>query len=284
MSIVGFSSLPPTQQSDAGKAAPRIVASSLSKVFDSPGGPVPAFLQLEFQVADGEFVCVLGPSGCGKTTLLRAVAGLETPSEGSLQVTPPAGQRHSTVGMVFQGSGLFPWKTVAGNLRFVLKNNPRIPRREIPAIVENHLQRVGLWPFRDYYPQRLSGGMRQRVSLARCFANRSDLLLMDEPFVFLDFQTRVVLQELLLEIWGENRSSVLFVTHDIEEAVLLADRILVMSARPGKLKAELDVPFERPRRYFELRRNAAYQALVDQVADLIRHEMPAASGAAKAGP
>lgn len=200
-----------------------------------------------------------------------------------MEVRPPTEGGETSLGMVFQEHGLFPWLTIEDNIGFILKNNPRIAREEIADTVQHYLERVGLADFRGYYPGQLSGGMRQRVSLARSFANRPDLLLMDEPFVFLDFQTRVMLQDLLLEIWEASPTTVLFVTHDIEEAVLLADRILVMSAHPGTLKAEMTVDIPRPRRYFELRRDPIFHQQVDALAGLIRPELAVADAPAGRG-
>ena len=198
-------------------------------------------------IAPGEFVCLLGPSGCGKSTLLGALAGHLTPTGGSLAVdgVPVAGP-HPSRGLVFQQHTLLPWRRVIDNVAFgpKMKGVPRAARRvEARALIEE----VGLAGFEDRYPGQLSGGMQQRVEIARVLINRPRLLLMDEPFGALDALTRTRMQALLLRVWERIRTTVVFVTHDIEEALLLADRIVVMSARPGRVVEQLAVPFARPR-------------------------------------
>lgn len=198
-------------------------------------------------VRPGEFVCILGPSGCGKSTLLNSVSGYVTPSTGSVRVdgervTKPGPER----GMVFQQYSLFPWKTVRENIAF----GPKIAGhsdKECSSIANTFLSMVGLTRIADKYPGQLSGGMQQRVGIARALANYPKVLLMDEPFGALDAQTRLVMQESLLKIWAEFGITVMFVTHDIDEAVFLADRILVMSASPGSIIADIRVPLQRPR-------------------------------------
>ncbi|EFH10866.1 ABC transporter ATP-binding protein [Pseudoroseomonas cervicalis] len=225
----------------------------LTRSFPGQGRAAPtlALQPTDLDVAPGEFVSILGPSGCGKSTLLRIVAGLDRPTGGAVTlhgrpVTRPGPDR----GMVFQSYTLFPWLTVRQNILFGLQER-RVPEREAQEIAARFIARTGLRGFEDHWPRQLSGGMQQRTALARALANDPDILLLDEPFGALDHQTRELMQELLLEVWGsdtpETRKTVLFVTHDIDEAVFLANRVLVMSARPGRVKAEVPVPLPYPR-------------------------------------
>lgn len=237
-----------------------IRARNLGKTFRQRGRDTTAYAGLDFEIAAGEFVCILGPSGCGKTSLLRTLAGLEVPSTGELEiaasdtfVAPNGPADPPQIGMIFQQHGLFAWMTVYHNIRFLLESGGKSAANvvDIDARVAQVLVDVGLTEFADYYPHQLSGGMCQRVSIARSFAREPDILLMDEPFVFLDYQTRLRLQALLLNLWQRQRSTVVFVTHDIEEAVLLADRILLMSAHPGRIEREIVVDLPRPRQLLE---------------------------------
>ncbi|MCO6453572.1 MAG: ABC transporter ATP-binding protein [Caldilineales bacterium] len=192
------------------------------------------------------FICIVGPSGCGKSTLLRLIAGLTSPTIGSIDfddVTP--GDRLRS-GMVFQEQGLFPWLTIIDNVAFGLEAQG-INQRERHQRAMAFLQKVGLEGFSHNYPHQLSGGMRQRAAIARAFLADPDILLMDEPLAALDAQTRLILQEELLNIWKEQRKTVVYVTHDIEEAILLGDRVLVMTGRPGRIRADITIPLERPR-------------------------------------
>jgi len=211
--------------------------------------PTLALEPTSIAVAPGEFVAILGPSGCGKSTLLRIVAGLDQPTAGrvtlgGVAVTAPGPDR----GMVFQSYTLFPWLTVRQNIRYGLAER-RLPDAEQQATTERFIARVGLLGFGDHWPRQLSGGMQQRCALARALANDPEILLLDEPFGALDHQTRELMQELLLEIWEADCKTVLFVTHDIDEAIFLANRVLVMSARPGRIKAEVPVPLPHPREW-----------------------------------
>jgi len=202
---------------------------------------------IDLTIQPGEFVCLLGPTGCGKSTLLNCIAGFVQPSAGSVQldgheVVGPGPER----GMVFQQHSLFPWKTVKDNVAF----GPLMTgagRGEAESRASKLLRLVGLTDFENHYPHTLSGGMQQRVGIARALANSPSVLLMDEPFGALDAQTRTIMQETLAGLWQEFRSTVVFVTHDVEEAVFLADRILIMSASPGRLLADIAVPLSRPR-------------------------------------
>jgi ABC-type nitrate/sulfonate/bicarbonate transport system ATPase subunit len=223
----------------------------VTRTFPARGRTAPtlALQPTSLTVAPGEFVAILGPSGCGKSTLLRIVAGLDQPTAGTVAldgtpVTRPGPDR----GMVFQSYTLFPWLTVERNIRYGLEERG-LPEAEQRAIAARFIDRVGLRGFENHWPRQLSGGMQQRCALARALANDPEILLLDEPFGALDHQTRELMQELLLEIWEADRKTVLFVTHDIDEAVFLANRVLVMSARPGRIKAEVVVPLPYPREW-----------------------------------
>jgi NitT/TauT family transport system ATP-binding protein len=228
---------------------PLLEVRNLSKGFESAAGSgyLPVLKDLSFQVAAGEFVAVVGPSGCGKTTLLRVLAGLLPPSAGRVTIAgrePELARRQKEVGFVFQTPALLPWRTVVGNIRLALEVN-RIPR---PALDPEELLRLtGLAEFAHYYPHQLSGGMAQRVALARALVFDPRLLLMDEPFSALDELTRSALRYELLRVWEQTRKTVVFVTHSIPEAVILADRVLVLSHRPARLAGEFEVDLPRPR-------------------------------------
>jgi NitT/TauT family transport system ATP-binding protein len=218
-----------------------------------PGGrgraPTQALSASSLEVADNDFITILGPSGCGKSTLLRIVAGLDVASSGTVlldgsPVSGPGADR----GMVFQSYTLFPWLTVRENICFGLREKA-VPVARQNEIAAHFIAQVGLRGFEDHFPKMLSGGMQQRTALARALANDPKVLLMDEPFGALDHQTRELMQELLLDIWGTHRKTVLFVTHDIDEAIFMANRVVVMSARPGRIKHEETIAFAHPRDY-----------------------------------
>jgi NitT/TauT family transport system ATP-binding protein len=249
----------------------QVTATQLCKTFRHNGRETVAFQDISFQIASGEFFCIVGPSGCGKTTLLRTLAGLETCSSGQLDIKPVSGAEAPRVGMVFQEHGLFPWMSLRNNVRFLLEASPRLAEQDVDAVCDRYLAKVGLSAFAHYYPHQVSGGMRQRVSVARSFATEPDILLMDEPFVFVDYQTRLALQQQLLQIWEETGKTIAFVTHDIEEAVLLADRVLVLSEHPGRVLALLDIDLPRPRQFAALRKLPAYVDYVEQILSLIQH-------------
>ncbi len=228
-----------------------------------------AVTDISIDIAPGEFVCILGPSGCGKSTLLNSVAGYVPPSSGrvlvdGVPVTAPGPDR----GMVFQQYSLFPWKTVRENVAF----GPQIlGRANINSIANTMIAMVGLTKFASRYPAELSGGMQQRVGIARALATYPNVLLMDEPFGALDSQTRHMMQESLLEIWSEFGITVLFVTHDIDEAVFLGDRVLVMSANPGRIIADIPITLPRPRN-FDVANDEAFLRLRRQCHEQIREE------------
>jgi NitT/TauT family transport system ATP-binding protein len=266
----------PAPASDDSRPA-RIVVQRLSKTFQARNGPVEALQGVDLVIPDGQFCCIVGPSGCGKTTLLRILAGLEEHSDGRLEMlhTDP---RRPITSMVFQEQSIFPWMTVQDNVAY----GPRkrgVPDRESRELVDYYIDKVGLSQFRRSYPHQLSGGMKQRVSVARAFANAPEILLMDEPFAALDEQNKSLLQEELLRIWEESRNTVVFITHSIDEALILGDRVLIMTARPGTLKADIAVPFERPRRAYELRASPAFGELTYTVWSQLRDEVMQARAA-----
>jgi len=231
-------------------------------------------------VFDGEFVALVGPSGCGKTTLLNIVAGLLPYDLGSVAID---GKRIEGPGVdravVFQQASLLPWRTVAGNVRYGMELHKRFDRTSIRERTEHFISLVGLTGFERHYPSELSGGMQQRVNLARALAADPLVLLMDEPFAALDAQTREHMQAELLKIWSKARKTVLFITHQISEAVYLADRIAVMSARPGRIKGVFEVPIERPRP-LRVKRDARFVELEDAIWQVVE-EKPAHTGMSK---
>jgi len=249
----------------------KIVIRDLTKQFRTRDGSFLAVDHISLDIARGSFFMIVGPSGCGKTTLLRIVAGLETPTSGEVRVARDDEAKPGN-SMVFQGDSIFPWMTVRQNAGYGLAMRNQ-PQREIDEVVDHYLDRTGLTRFADAYPHQLSGGMKQRVSIARAFANDPEILLMDEPFSALDEQNKTLLQEELLRIWDENRKTVLFITHSVDEAVTLGDRIMVMTAQPGRAKAIIDVPFERPREVLELRARPAYGELVFSIWSQLRDEV-----------
>jgi len=229
----------------------RLAVEGVGRIFPGVrgGGRTVALEPVSLAVADNDFITILGPSGCGKSTLLRIVAGLDTPTSGRVlldgaPVTGPGADR----GMVFQSYTLFPWLTVRENICFGLRER-RMRQPQQDEIAAHYIGRVGLAGFEHHYPKMLSGGMQQRTAIARALANDPKILLLDEPFGALDNQTRALMQELLLGIWEAETKTVLFVTHDIEEAIFMASRVVVMSARPGRIKAEVPVTLPHPRHY-----------------------------------
>jgi len=248
-----------------------LTVTGLEKSFPTEDGPLRVIAGISFAVADGECYALLGPSGCGKSTLLNAVAGYVKPDSGHVRVdgdpiTRPGPDR----GMVFQQYSLFPWKTVKENVAF----GPKIAGQSsvsAESVANTFLDMVGLTRFGNRYPAELSGGMQQRVGIARALANYPRVLLMDEPFGALDAQTRLMMQENLLKIWNEFGTTVLFVTHDVDEAIFLADRVLIMSAGPGRIIADLTVELARPREP-EMTADQAFVELKRQCLSYIRAE------------
>jgi ABC-type nitrate/sulfonate/bicarbonate transport system ATPase subunit len=236
------------------------------------GREVLALSQVSLSVADGEFMAIVGPSGCGKTTLLNIVAGLLAYEVGTVAID---GKRISGAGVdravVFQHSSLLPWRTVAGNVRYGMEMQKRFDRRTMSERTEYFIKLVGLEGFERHYPSELSGGMQQRVNLARATASDPLVLLMDEPFAALDAQTRELMQAELLKIWAKAHKTVLFITHQINEAVYLADRVAVMSARPGHVKEVFAIPFERPRA-LSLKRDPRFLQIEDAIWQLVEEK------------
>ncbi len=238
----------------------KVAIDGVSKVF----GSTKALERIDLEIADNDFLCILGPSGCGKSTLLRIVAGLEVPSTGkALLDGQPVERPGPDRGMVFQSYTLFPWLTVRENILF--------GTRSTPAKTDSLMVKVGLKGFENHYPKQLSGGMQQRTALARALANDPKILLLDEPFGALDNQTRALMQELLLGIWEADRKTVLFVTHDIDEAIFMASRVAVMSARPGRLKTIVPVGLPHPRHY-TMKTTPEFSALKARLTEEIRLE------------
>ena len=231
----------------AADAVPIIKVCDLSMSFSvkKPGGQIDVLSSISLDVQRGEFVCIVGPSGCGKSTLLNVIAGFIKPTAGSILVqgSPVTGPDPKRI-FVFQENGVFPWLTVAQNVSFGLARKAEEERQKI---VQHYVQMVGLTGFEKAYPRELSGGMRQRVEIARALAANPEIIYMDEPFGALDFMTRLKMRADLTRIWQEERKTVLFVTHDIEEAVQLADRVVIMSARPATIQTEVMVDLPRPR-------------------------------------
>ncbi|MDJ1135591.1 ABC transporter ATP-binding protein [Streptomyces iconiensis] len=247
---------------------PKIRASGLTRTFGRGSHQLTALGPVELDVARGEFVCLVGPSGCGKSTLLRIAAGLLRPTTGELELRTDA--THPAA-MIFQDYGIYDWKTVLANVRFGL-DIQRVPRKEADARAHEWLRRMGLSDFAGAYPAALSGGMRQRVAIARALAVEPEILLMDEPFAALDAQLRTILQDELLALTQSTSTTTLFITHSLEEALVLGDRVLVMSARPGRIIAERRPPFDRPRTG-EVRSDPRFTALKDELWELLRDEV-----------
>ncbi|MBA2754542.1 MAG: ABC transporter ATP-binding protein [Chloroflexia bacterium] len=244
----------------------------VSQRFDAPSGPVEVLSDISLTVQPGEFRVLVGPSGSGKTTLLRIVAGLDRPSSGTVSAQTSHG-RPAHGAMVPQGRSVFPWLTARDNVAYGLKLRG-VPRRERRARAEALLAAVGLDGSAALYPRQLSEGMRQRVAIARSLAVDPDILLMDEPFSALDEQTRLLLQEELLRIWHDTAKTILFVTHSLDEALVLSDRISVMGTRPGRIVATIDVPFERPRSIITVRTDPRYGPLYQRLWHHLREQAP----------
>jgi NitT/TauT family transport system ATP-binding protein len=260
----------PLAQIDTAAPLPHRAAIRIRDLYKDFGGLI-AIDGVSVDIAQGEFFMIVGPSGCGKTTLLRILAGLESVTAGMIEIETPTSSRPVN-SMIFQGDSIFPWMTVWNNAAYGLKMR-RVPAAMIKEIVGHYLARTGLTRFADYYPYQLSGGMRQRVAIARAFANDPEILLMDEPFSALDAQNKLLLQEELLRIWEEHKKTVVFITHSVDEAVFLGDRILVMTAQPGKVKTFVQVPLARPRNIIALQKTPEYGELITQIWSSLREEV-----------
>ena len=248
-----------------------VEAIGIGRRFLTPRGPLDAVREMTLSISPGEFCVLVGPSGCGKSTFLRMLAGLDTPTSGTLMVTRPDGAQ-PTNAVVFQGRSLFPWLTLEDNIGYGLKL-ANVDRSERRRQTDRLLAVLGLSRFGSSYPHQVSEGMRQRVAIGRALAVDPDLLLMDEPFGALDEQTRYLLQEELLRIWERTGKTVVFITHSIDEAITLADRIVVMSAQPGTVRAMLDVPFARPRKTTDVRSDPEFGHLFTRIWELLRDEV-----------
>ena len=254
---------------EASRAArPAIRIGDLQKTF----GTLVAIDQVSVDIEPGEFFMIVGPSGCGKTTLLRILAGLDTATSGTIEIDTPANSGQPENSMVFQGELIFPWMTVWDNAAYGLRMR-NAPAAVIKERVGHYLDATGLTRFADYYPHQLSGGMKQRVSIARAFANDPEILLMDEPFSALDAQNKLLLQEELLRIWDEQKKTVVFITHSVDEAVFLGDRIMVMTAQPGRVKSFVRVGLPRPRNLIELQKAPEFGELVHRIWSGLRDEV-----------
>lgn len=253
----------------------------VSRSFVSAGRAATVALQAtDLDVEENDFITILGPSGCGKSTLLRIVAGLDQPSSGEVlldgkRIAGPGADR----GMVFQSYTLFPWLSVRDNVCFGLRER-NLPRAQQLEIADSFIGKVGLRGFENHFPKQLSGGMQQRTALARALANNPRMLLMDEPFGALDHQTRELMQELLLGIWEAEQKTVLFVTHDIDEAVFMGSRVMVMSARPGRIKLNREVPLPHPRHY-SVKTTPVFAELKADLTEQVRAEVIASQNAAR---
>jgi NitT/TauT family transport system ATP-binding protein len=245
----------------------RIAVGNLDKRYRTPGGEVNAVENVSFEVRQGEFVALLGPSGCGKSTILNMVAGLLDSTAGRIRIDDDevqAGYVNRKVGYVFQRDTVFPWRTVEGNIGYGLEI-AGVAKAERKARVERAIEMAGLAGFDRSFPRMLSGGMRQRVALMRTLIMEPEVLLMDEPFGALDTHTKLEMHKTLLEIWERERQTVLFVTHDLGEALTLSSRIILLSARPGRLKDDFEVPFPRPRDAVSLRETAEFGRLYSHI-------------------
>lgn len=253
------------------KTQDKLIIDGVSKTFIGKEREVTALARASFSVKPSEFVTILGPSGCGKSTILKIVAGLETPTSGRVlldgrEISEPGRDR----GMVFQTYTLFPWLTVRQNIEFGLDVAGK-SKQERKDVSDHYIEKIGLTGFESFFPRDLSGGMKQRVAIARALANDPEVLLMDEPFGALDAQTRTVMQELLLDVWDESHKTILFVTHDVDEAVFIGDTIYVMTARPGKIKARIEVTLP-DQRTFDLKLSEEFMRIKREVMGLIREE------------
>ena len=256
---------------------------NVSKSYETRGGSVLAVSDLDLEVREGEFLTIVGPSGCGKSTLLNMLAGLEEPSQGRILLKGrPASESRREIGYVMQNDNLYPWRTLIENVMFPLEIRG-MPSKERRKIAADYLARVQLDGFEDKYPFELSGGMKQRGNIVRALSFSPSLLIMDEPFGPLDAQTRLLLQMQLLELWREEQKTVIFITHDLPEAIALGDRVMVMSARPGRTKCLIDVDIPRPRDIAHIHEQDSYRTLLTRLGDALAEEIQIAASLRKGG-
>ncbi|HSV78804.1 MAG TPA: ABC transporter ATP-binding protein [Ramlibacter sp.] len=264
--------LPSSALRGAAPADGRIELRGVGKSFPAPGGTVTALANVNLTVRQGEFLCLVGPSGCGKTTVLRILAGLEQQTSGTVDCGIRAEPGRPLRSMVFQGHGVFPWMSVLDNAAYGLAARG-VPKAKRNAIAREYLDMLGIVAFEKAWPRQLSGGMLQRVNLARAFANDPAMLLMDEPFGALDEQTKMLAYADLLALWERSRKTVVFITHNLDEAILLGDRVAVMARRPGRIKDIVEVKLPRPRDVLELQNEPEYVAVRRRIWDSLRSEV-----------
>jgi len=251
----------------------KIAVENVTRTFTTKGGRVVTALDdVSLTVREGEFLTLVGPSGCGKTTLLRILSGLDRQTKGRTTLRRQADDKRPANAVVFQQQSAFPWLTVEQNVSYGLRM-ARANRKHIREQTAFWIEKSGLTAFKDSYPHQLSGGMKQRVAIARAFAYDADVLYMDEPFAALDEQTKAVLQGELLRIWEDTGKTVVYITHSLDEAATLSDRIMVMTAHPGRIKSSVSVPFARPRDVMALRKEPAYGELISSLWDQLRDEV-----------
>jgi NitT/TauT family transport system ATP-binding protein len=256
------------QLSSRDRGAALISIRQLTRTFESPAGTLNALQEVSLEIHQGEFLAIVGPSGCGKTTLLRILAGLDNPTSGELH----SPEKFPSNALIFQGRSVFPWMTVEDNISYGLKLTG-VARAERHRRATELLRMIGIERFRKSYPHQLSEGMRQRVAIARALAVDPDLLLMDEPFSSLDEQTKLVLQDEVLDIWERTRKTIVFITHSIDEALVMADRIAVFTAQPGRIKAIVELDFPRPRDFLTVRSDPHFADRYRQIWELLRDEV-----------
>lgn len=249
----------------------KIKVNNISKEFNSRTGNTVALKNISLDIKDGEFFCIVGPSGCGKTTLLRILAGLEAASGGSIEITAVDKSRPLN-SMVFQEQSIFPWMSVKDNVSYGLRLRG-ISKKVREETADHYIRMTGLANFANAYPHQLSGGMKQRVSVARAFANDPDILLMDEPFGALDEQNRIILQQELIRIWEATKKTTVFITHSIDEALCLGDRIMILTSTPGMIKEILKIDLNRPRDIAAMRTTLHYNALYHRIWMSLREEV-----------
>lgn len=260
-----------------GSVEPLLEFRDLTKIYETRGGPILAVDNMSLEVRNGEFLTIVGPSGCGKSTVLNMLAGLEAPTGGSILLGGrPVDENRMKIGYVMQNDNLYPWRTLTKNVEFPLEIRG-FPAEERSRIAREYLRKVKLEGFEDKYPHELSGGMRQRGNVVRALTFSPDLLIMDEPFGPLDAQTRLLLQIQLLELWREEKKTVIFITHDLPEAIALGDRVMVMSARPGRVKAVHHVRIPRPRDIAHIYEHENYRKILTVLTDQLADEIQTAS-------